>query len=105
MRIGKVVGKLSLQRAHPALTGKRWVLAQMYDLDSLAAGGEPKHRDELIVLDELGAMPGDLVGITEGMEAAFPFHPDLVPIDAYVACLIDDLDLDEQALAELRAKR
>ena len=100
MRIGNVVGKLSLSRLHPALAGQRWVLITPRDLKSLASA-EPSTAEELVVLDELGVAPGCSVGFSEGMEASFPFLPDKKPIDAYVACLLDTIELDEREVSRL----
>jgi ethanolamine utilization protein EutN len=93
MRIGKVVGKLSLSRQHSSLDGRRWVLAVPHDLRALAGPGTAG-AEEIVVVDELGAMPGDRIGICEGMEATFPYHPEPKPVDAYNACILDDLHLD-----------
>lgn len=53
----------------------------------------PVRGEEVVVFDELGAGPGSLIGLSEGAEAANPFVPRKVPVDAYCACLIDRLDL------------
>ena len=44
-----------------------------------------------MVYDNLGAGPGDLIGVSEGREAANPFGKNKTPVDAYCACLIDRL--------------
>lgn len=102
MQVAKVVGKLSLSRVHSSLMGKRWVLAQPLGLEELAGRSEPK-TGELVALDEIGAANGDLVGMAEGAEAAFPFYPTQVPLDAYVACLLDQLEIDEAQAAKILA--
>ena len=53
--------------------------------------GEP-----LVAWDSLNAGDGQLVAFSEGGEAAQPFRPADKPIDAYVAALIDRLDLPER---------
>jgi microcompartment protein CcmK/EutM len=102
MRVAKVVGKVSLSKVHSTLVGKRWVLAQPVGLRELTAP-ENVASDEVVALDEIGAGEGDLVGMAEGAEAAFPFHPVQVPLDAYIACLLDQLDIDEKQVAKLLA--
>lgn len=49
--------------------------------------------EDLVVYDNLGAGPGALIGLSEGREAANPFHPEKAPVDAFCACLLDEIDL------------
>ncbi len=53
----------------------------------------PKRGEEVVTYDSLGAGPGALIGLSEGGEAASPFRPAKVPVDAFCACLIDQLNL------------
>ena len=55
----------------------------------------PSRRGSLVVYDELGAGVGDQIMLSEGAEAAQPFYPELVPIDAYNAGILDQLDIRE----------
>jgi len=53
-----------------------------------AAGrGEP-----FVVFDELGAGIGSRIAVSEGTEAAAPFYPEVKPIDAYNAAILDQLE-------------
>ena len=45
------------------------------------------------MFDELGAGVGSRIAISEGREAAMPFHPEVKPIDAYNAAILDTLRL------------
>ncbi len=92
MRIAKVIGTVTLSRWHPSLGGARWIIAVPYSLRALGAGTEPDGED-LVMLDNLGAGFGHQVGISEGVEAAAPFHPQKKPLDAFCACIIDQLNL------------
>ena len=92
MRIAEVVGKVTLSRCHPALRGYRWVIGVPYSLAALRAGGPPDGED-FVILDELGAGTGQMIGITEGAEAANPFLPVKKPVDAYCACLLDTISV------------
>jgi ethanolamine utilization protein EutN len=100
MRIGVVIGKVSLRRVHPSLVGKRYVLAVPQSLAMLADRGAAQ-PEELVVIDELGATSGARIGFSEGGEAAVPYLPDRKPVDAYTACLIDDLTLDDREVSRL----
>jgi len=42
-----------------------------------------------VIYDDLGAGAGSRIGFSEGGEAALPFQPEKIPIDAYCACLLD----------------
>jgi microcompartment protein CcmK/EutM len=59
-------------------------LAALTEAD--AARGE-----DVVVYDILGAGTGSLIGFSEGREAAHPFGKVKTPVDAYCACLIDEL--------------
>ncbi len=95
MRIAEVIGKVTLSRWHPALTGYRWLIGVPYSLKALRA--EQPDGEDLIILDELGAGIGDRIGVSEGVEAAVPFYPNKKPVDAYCACILDSISLDEKA--------
>ncbi|WP_166820178.1 EutN/CcmL family microcompartment protein [Thalassoroseus pseudoceratinae] len=92
MRIGEVIGKLTLSQCHPSLIGARWTVTVPLTLDGLnddAAG----RGEAMIVFDELMAHEGANIAISEGAEAAAPFHPDTKPIDAYTAAILDHIDV------------
>ncbi len=92
MRIGEVIGTVTLNRFHPSLTGGRFKLTVPLSLEDLAGrGGEPP--EELVVFDELGAGIGSRIAISEGREAAMPFYPDSKPIDAYNAAILDTVHI------------
>jgi ethanolamine utilization protein EutN len=100
MKIGRVVGKLSLSKVHPSLVGRRWVLALPMNLAALA--GRIESRDEeIIAVDELGATEGTTIGIADGREAAAPFEPARKPVDAYTACLLDEIRIDRVEVEKL----
>jgi ethanolamine utilization protein EutN len=88
MRIGKVIGTLTLNRCHPSLTGASYRVVVPLSLDNLLDRA-PADAEPLIVYDELGAGNNDVIAFTEGGEATQPFYPDTKPIDAYNAALID----------------
>jgi ethanolamine utilization protein EutN len=93
MRIAEVIGKVTLNRRHPALHGATWVVAVPLTLDGLA--GKAAGRGEpFIVYDELGAGAGSRIAVSEGAEAAAPFFPDTKPIDAYNAAILDSIEFD-----------
>ena len=93
MRIGKVIGTVTLNRWHPSLTGARLKLVIPQSWDNLTGKGD-RSMGEIAVLDELGAGVGSQIALSEGREAAMPFYPDVKPIDAYNAAILDTLQLE-----------
>ncbi|KAJ3072752.1 hypothetical protein HK102_006168 [Quaeritorhiza haematococci] len=51
--------------------------------------GDPSRGEDVVAYDRLGVGLGDLIGLSEGREAANPFGKQKTPIDAYCACLLD----------------
>jgi microcompartment protein CcmK/EutM len=90
MRIAEVIGTVTLSRVHRSMTGARWVIAVPFSLTALRDGQEPDGED-VIVYDDLGAGAGSRIGFSEGGEAAAPFYPERKPVDAYCACLLDQV--------------
>lgn len=90
MRIGEVIGTVTLSVSDPKIVGKQLTLVQPHSPSSLRKG--TMGTDEVVVcIDELNSRLGDRVGFSEGREAAMPWHPDKVAVDAYVGCLLDDV--------------
>jgi ethanolamine utilization protein EutN len=92
MRIGKVIGTVTLNRWHESLRGGRYRISVPLSLDNLRGLSESE-AEEFVVYDELGAGVGSLIAISEGGEAAQPFRPDVKPVDAYCAAILDSVDL------------
>jgi ethanolamine utilization protein EutN len=93
MRIAEVIGRVTLSRMHPALRNPRLVIALPMPTAALKEGS-PVRGEEVVAFDQLGAGPGAIIGLSEGREAANPFGKTKTPIDAYCACLIDQITLD-----------
>lgn len=92
MRIGEVIGSVTLNRAHRSLPAAAYRLTIPLTLAELAdgAGGQ---GETLVVYDDLGAGNGSLIAVSEGGEAAQPFLPDDTPVDAYNAAILDHLQI------------
>ncbi len=89
MRIGKVVGRVTLSPIHETLVGGRFLIVEVQDRFSLA--GQPRKTSEyLVAYDNLGATMGDMIGFSESREACMPFYPEKrVPLDAFNAAILD----------------
>ncbi len=95
MRLGKIIGRVTLSKNAPALDGARWLLVTPYNRDYFPETAHPGDRKitsepSIVVYDNLGAGVGDTVGFIEGREAAAPFG-DNVPIDAINGLLVDKI--------------
>ncbi len=88
MRIGEVIGSVTLSRVHPALAGAAFRLAIPLSLADLAGNTTPQ-GESLVVYDDLGAGVGCRIAFSEGGEAAQPFLPAEKPVDAYNAAILD----------------
>src|SRR6266496_3492387 len=94
MRIASVIGTVTLSRAHPSLKGWRLVIGVPYSLGALR--NEKPDGEDVIILDQLGAGYESRIGFSEGAEAAMPFLPERKPVDAYCACILDKLILEQR---------
>ena len=93
MRIAEIIGTVTLSRSHPCYEGARLRVAVPFTAEELADGRSPD-GEMLVVWDELGAGLGSRVAIAEGPEAAQPFRPEVKAIDAYVAALLDTIQIE-----------
>lgn len=92
MRLGHVIGTVTLSRQDPAYRGGRFLLVKPWTAAEFASpAGEPDAAGAgLVVYDRLGAGVGQVVGFTEGSEAARPFS-EPPPVDAYCAAIVDEV--------------
>lgn len=92
MRLGKVIGRVTLSRTVPGLDGARWLVVNPFNREQFPQGDScpPSLTREpsLVVYDNLGGGVGDVIGFVEGREAAQPF-PVAPAIDAINAALVD----------------
>lgn len=93
MRIGDVIGTVTLNRWHPTLAGARLKLVGPLSWENLA-GDFDQRLEEIVVYDELGVGIGCRIAMSEGREAAMPFYPDVKPIDAYNCAILDTLEYE-----------
>lgn len=91
MRISKVIGKITLNRTMDEIPPGSYLIVRTCNRGTLA-GRNAGNDETLVMFDPLSAREGDLVGLVEGREAAVPFHPKKVPLDAYNACILDTVN-------------
>jgi carbon dioxide concentrating mechanism protein CcmL len=94
MKLGTVIGRVTLSVATPGLEGARWLVVSPFTREHYQAGpATPRGMSKdpsLVVYDNLGGGVGQTIGYIEGREAAQPFDQP-IPIDAINAALIDNV--------------
>jgi ethanolamine utilization protein EutN len=93
MRLGIVRGHLTLNLATQAFRGKTLVVLEPVTMENLRAGNGLGGGKALIAIDALGAAEGQMVAFTEGREAANPYWPAAVPVDAYCSLIVDSIGI------------
>jgi microcompartment protein CcmK/EutM len=91
MRLGIVRGHVTLSPAVPELLGKTLVVLEPVTMTNLVAKNGLGGGKSLVAVDALGAAKGQMVAFTEGAEAANPYWPNRVPIDAYCSLIVDSI--------------
>lgn len=95
MRIAQIVGTVTLSQMHPSFRGATLKLALPLSLSNLTGLTEPEY-DPVVLWDELGVGMGDKIALAEGPEASQPFRPEIKPVDAYNAAILDRIELEPQ---------
>ena len=94
MRVAQIIGTVTLNRSLPSMRGGRLKMAVPMSLADLVGEG-PCDADPMVVYDELGTGMDDRIMVSEGGEAAQPFYPEMKPIDAYNAGILDELTIQK----------
>ena len=81
MRLARVMGTVTMTKKLSDLQPGRYLICEAFD------------GQALVVFDDLGAGEGQIIAVSEGREATMPWYPQNVPIDAYCAAIIDQVDL------------
>jgi len=92
MRLGKVIGRVTLNSVAPGMVGARWLIVSPFNRNFFQQGNNPPEglskEPTVVVYDNLGGLVGQTIGFVEGREAAQPFV-EPTPIDAINAALVD----------------
>lgn len=92
MKLGTVIGRVTLSRSLDLLRGGRFLVVSPFSREQYALGlekGAGMGKDpSLVVYDNIGAGVGHVIGYEEGREAAQPFEV-YPPIDAINCALVD----------------
>jgi len=94
MKLGTVIGRVTLSQTVPALIGARWLIVSPFTREHFQRGTESltgmSKEPSPVVYDDLGGGVGQTIGFIEGREAAAPFDQ-ATPIDAINAALVDEI--------------
>lgn len=94
MRLGTVIGRVTLSVTVPELTGARWLIVSPFTREHFPQEPQPapglSKEPSLVVYDNLGGGVGQTIGFVEGREAACPFDQP-TPVDAINAALVDEI--------------
>jgi ethanolamine utilization protein EutN len=102
VRIGEVIGRVVLSRCDREFEAGRFMIVRPFDLDALE-GKAPPTGEIVVAYDELSASNGMQVGLSEGREAAMPFHPKPVALDVYIGCLLDEVVVESEKAGKRRS--
>ena len=94
MRLGTVIGRVTLSASVPALVGARWLIVSPFTREHFQQGSSApaglSKEPSLVVYDDLGGNLGQTIGFIEGREAASPFDKP-TPVDAINGALVDEI--------------
>ena len=94
MRLGTVIGRVTLSATVSSLDGARWLIVSPFTREHFQSGSETpvglSKDPSLVVYDDLGGGVGQTIGFIEGREAASPFD-EPTPVDAINAALVDEI--------------
>lgn len=87
MFLGRVIGCVWATAKNPSLEGLRFLLVQPLTPELKQSG------KRLVCTDSTGAGAGELVYWVRGREAGMPFLPKLVPADATIVAIVDEVQV------------
>jgi carbon dioxide concentrating mechanism protein CcmL len=94
MKLGTVIGRVTLSKTVPALLGGRFLVVSPFSREQYERGLEAAFSfgqdPSLVVYDDLGGNVRQVIGYEEGREAAQPFDQP-TPVDAINAALVDEI--------------
>ena len=94
MKLGRVIGRVTLNQVVRELEGARWLIVSPFTRDHYQRGTETPEgmtrEPSLVVYDNIGGAVGQTIGYVEGREAAMPFDSP-TPVDAIDVALVDEV--------------
>ncbi len=94
MRLGQVVGNIWATQKPDTLKGKRLLIVQPKDFETLENAGDP-----LVAVDTVEAGRGTWVFYVLSREATIPLPNPFNPVDASIVGIVDRIDLADRQIA------
>jgi len=89
MNLARVVGRVVATQKDPGLTGTTMLMLQPLDAALRSKG------PIIVGTDAAGSGAGEIVIYVKGREAAYAFLPGLVPADAGIVGIVDEVYVDD----------
>jgi microcompartment protein CcmK/EutM len=94
MKLGTVIGRVTLSRSVEPLRGGRFLIVSPFAREQYERGLDAPvsfgKDPSLVVYDDIGGNVKQVIGYVEGREAAQPF-PQPTPVDAINVALVDKM--------------
>jgi len=88
MNLGRVIGTIWATKKYEALNHQKMQLLQPLKFN-LEKDGDP-----IIVVDTIGAGPGEVVYYITSSEAVIPMDVDFAPVDAAIVGIVDSINIE-----------
>ncbi len=90
MQLGRVIGTIWATKKYKTLEHQKMQLLQPLTF-SLQKDGDP-----IIVIDTIGAGPGEVVFYITSSEAVIPMDVDFAPVDASIVGIVDSINIENK---------
>jgi microcompartment protein CcmK/EutM len=94
MFVGRVTGSLVATQKVASMTGHKLLMVEPYRVDEKARDRLVPTGRSFVVVDTLGAGPGEMVLVCQGSSARLTPETEKLPIDAVVIGLIGTVDVE-----------
>ncbi len=90
MNLGRVIGTIWATKKYEALNNQKMQLLQPLKFN-LEKDGDP-----IIVVDTIGAGPGEIVYYITSSEAVIPMDVEMAPVDASIVGIVDSINIENK---------
>jgi ethanolamine utilization protein EutN len=105
MFLGKVTGSIVATQKVASMTGHKLLLVEPYRVDERTGDRLVPTGRSFVVVDSLGAGPGEMVLICQGSSARLTPETEKLPIDAVTIGLVDSVDVSGRVIFDAKRGR